>query len=75
MPNEAKNTSLPLIMKMANVEVKVEVVKAPCFQYDHERQVTTTDETMSGESSGCTKATYSTEKVGKDPEGDYAADD
>lgn len=75
MPNEGKLASLPLIMKMANVETKVEILKAPRFEYDQDKQTTTTVETMSGKSSGCTKATYSTEKVGKDPEGDYAADD
>jgi len=29
----------------------------------------------SSERTGCTKATHSTPMVGKDPEGDYAADD
>jgi len=29
----------------------------------------------SSERTGCTKATHSTPSVGKDPEGDYAADD
>jgi len=66
---------VPLLMRHAQVEQSYPF-KAPNFSYDPDTQTTADPEyRCGGESSGCTKATYSTPKVGKDPEGDYAADD
>jgi hypothetical protein len=61
-------------MRFAHIE-RAYPFQAPTFAYDAETQTTDDLGYSCGESSGCTKATYSTPKVGKDPEGDYAADD
>ena len=67
---------LPAIMRYAVAEERVEAFEEPALRYDPESQLTFDDEMRcGGRSSGCTKATYSTPQVGKDPEGDYAADD
>lgn len=72
MPNE----NYPLIMKFAKKEKKVEALQKPNFQYDAQKQITIhEDERSGGPSTSCLKATYSTPKVGKDPEADRSMDD
>ena len=72
MPNE----NYPLIMKFAKKEKKVEALQKPNFKYDPEKQLTIYEvETAGGPSTSCMKATYSTPKVGKDPEADRSMDD
>lgn len=69
------NTETPLVVSFAKHAENPPAYCAPEFGYDPETQVGRITYYAGGNSSGCTKATYSTASVGKDPEGDYAADD
>jgi hypothetical protein len=66
----------PLLMSFARIDEDVKAFILPDASYDPFTQVSKMPmHAGSSERSGCTKATYSTPEVGKDPEGDYAADD
>jgi hypothetical protein len=67
---------LPLLMRRATPMVDPEGIPQDAIIYDPRTQMST-EIVRAGESNrtGCTKATHSTPRVGKDPEGDYAADD
>lgn len=66
----------PLLLRRATPMVNPSAVPQDRIVYDPLSQMSR-EITIYGNSerTGCTKATHSTPKVEKDPEGDYAADD
>ena len=66
----------PLLLRRATPMVNPSAVPPDRIVYDPLSQMSR-EITIYGNSerTGCTKATHSTPKVEKDPEGDYAADD
>lgn len=66
----------PLLLRRATPMVNPSAVPLDRIVYDPVSQMSR-EITIYGNSerTGCTKATHSTPKVEKDPEGDYAADD
>lgn len=72
----APQTALPLLLRAATPILDPKGIPQHAIVYDPLTQMST-EVIRAGESNrtGCTKATHSTPSVGKDPEGDYAADD
>lgn len=67
---------LPLLMRRATPMQNPVGIAEDSIVYDPVSQTSTeVRHAGSPNRSGCTKATHSTPMVGKDPEGDYAADD
>ena len=66
----------PLLLRRATAMTNPSAVPQDRIVYDPRTQISK-EITIYGNSerTGCTKASYSTPKVDKDPEGDYAADD
>lgn len=66
----------PLLLRRATAMTNPSAVPQERIFYDPRTQISR-EITIYGNSerTGCTKASHSTPKVDKDPEGDYAADD
>lgn len=76
--NNSKSVNpFPILMRMATKMEDPQGVPQNRVIYDRVSQVSheIIGYDMSSERTGCTKATRSTPMIGKDPEGDYAADD
>jgi len=67
----------PLLLRRATAMTNPSAVPQDRIVYDPRTQISKEITIYGGSSerTGCTKASHSTPMVGKDPEGDYAADD